>query len=214
MFTGLIEEVGIISSVSKMTQGAVISVSCSKILDDLKLGDSVTIDGACQTVTKLMPNGFEVEAAKETFDLTTFNEYKTDRKVNLERAMLANGRFGGHLVSGHIDNTGVFLKKENQGLADIYYFQAPENVAKYIVHKGSICINGISLTIASINENVFTISVIPATINGTNLPSLRNGDKINLEADILAKYVEKFIGSKDNKTDAITANYLQEHGFL
>lgn len=214
MFTGLIEEIGIISSVSKQSQGAVISVTCSRILEDLKLGDSVAIDGACQTVVKLRANGFDVEAAKETLDLTTFNDYQTGRKVNLERAMSANGRFGGHLVSGHIDGMGIFKRKENQGLADAYYFEAPDNVAKYIVYKGSICINGVSLTIASIEGNIFTVSVIPMTLKETNLPNLRIGDRINLESDILAKYVEKFVNTKDNKAGNITMNYLNEHGFL
>ena len=214
MFTGLIEEIGIISSVAKQSQDAVISVTCAKILDDLKLGDSVAIDGACQTVVKLRPNGFDVEAVKETLDLTTFNDYKSGRKVNLERAMLANGRFGGHIVSGHIDGVGIFRRKENQGLADVYYFEASENVAKYIVYKGSICINGVSLTIASIDRNIFSISVIPMTLQETNLPDLKIGDKVNLESDILAKYVEKFVLAKDNKTENITMDYLNEHGFL
>jgi len=214
MFTGLIEEIGIISCVLKQSQGAVISVECSKILDDLKLGDSVAIDGACQTVVRLRPNGFDVEAAKETLDLTTFKDYESGRKVNLERALQANGRFGGHIVSGHVDGVGIFKSKENQGLADVYYFETPKNVEKYIVYKGSICINGISLTIASINKNIFSISVISTTLQGTNLPNLRSGDKINLESDILAKYVEKFTLAKDNKSENITMNYLQEHGFL
>ena len=214
MFTGLIEEIGIISSVAKQSQGAVISVTCSKILDDLKLGDSVSIDGACQTVVKLRKNGFDVEAAKETLDLTTLNDYKTGSKVNLERAMLANGRFGGHIVSGHIDGIGIFQRKQNQGLADVYYFEAPEKVARYLVYKGSICINGVSLTIASLERNVFSISIIPMTIKETNLQNLNTGDKVNLESDILAKYVENFINKKDNKAENITVNYLQEHGFL
>lgn len=214
MFTGLIEETGIISAVIKQSQGAVISVKCSKILDGLKLGDSVAIDGACQTVVKLRQDGFDVEAAKETLDLTTFSEYKTGRKVNLERAMLANGRFGGHIVSGHVDGTGIFIKKQNQGLADVFYFETPENIAKYIVYKGSICINGISLTVASIENNVFTVSVIPTTLKETNLSDLKSGDRVNLESDILAKYIENFLTKKDNKTENITMNYLQEHGFL
>lgn len=214
MFTGLIEEIGIISSVAKQAQGAVISVECAKILDDLKLGDSVAIDGACQTVVKLRSDGFHVEAAKETLDLTTFSAYKIGRKVNLERAMLANGRFGGHFVSGHIDGVGILKRKENQGLADIYYFEAPENVAKYIIYKGSICINGISLTIASLEGNIFSISVIPMTLKETNLPNLNIGDRVNLESDTLAKYVEKFVFAKDNKAENITMNYLEKHGFL
>jgi len=214
MFTGLIEETGIILSVSKKSQGAVISVGCKKILDDLKLGDSVSVDGACQTVVGFNANSFEVEAAKETMDLTTFSEFKTGRKVNLERAMPATGRFGGHFVSGHIDGTGNFLRKENQGIADVYYFEAPESVSKYIVYKGSICINGISLTVATLQDNIFSVSVIPATLKETNLPNLSSTDKVNLESDILAKYVEKFVSVNANNNSKITMNYLGEHGFL
>lgn len=214
MFTGLIEETGIISAVIQQSQGAVISVKCSKALDGLKLGDSVAIDGACQTVVKLRQDGFDVEAAKETLDLTTLSEYKAGRKVNLERAMLANGRFGGHIVSGHVDGTGIFIKKQNQGLADVFYFEAPQSIAKYIVYKGSICINGISLTVASIENNIFTVSVIPTTLKETNLSDLKSGNRVNLESDILAKYIENFLTKKDNKTENITMNYLQEHGFL
>lgn len=214
MFTGLIEEIGTIASISKQSQGAVIAVSCSKILDDLKLGDSVAIDGACQTVVKLKENGFDVEAAKETLDLTIFKDYKIGKKVNLERAMPADGRFGGHIVSGHIDGTGILRSKVNQGLADIYYFEVPENISKYLVYKGSICINGISLTITSIQDNIFTVSVISMTLQETNLPYLKNGDKVNFESDIIAKYVENFVNKNDNKAANITMNYLQEHGFL
>lgn len=214
MFTGLIEEIGIISAITKKSQGAVISVTCAEILDDLKLGDSVSIDGVCQTATKITENGFEVEAAKETLDVTTFNDYKPGRKINLERAMPANGRFGGHIVSGHVDGTVVFKKKENDGLADVYWFEMPDNIAKYTVYKGSVCINGISLTVASIQGNVFTVSVIPTTSKETTLQDLTPGDKVNLESDVIAKYVEKFVCGKDNNTDNITTNYLQEHGFL
>lgn len=214
MFTGLIEEIGIISSISKQMQGAVISVACTKILDDLKPGDSVSVDGACQTVVSLKNNGFDVQAAKETLDLTIFNDYKSGNKVNLERAMPANGRFGGHLVSGHIDGTGIFLKKENQGIADVYYFKAPDEILKYIVYKGSISINGVSLTIASIEANIFSVSIIPTTLNETNLSDLNNGDRVNLESDILAKYIENFINKSDNKTENITMSYLSKHGFL
>ena len=128
--------------------------------------------------------------------------------------MPANGRFGGHIVSGHVDGFGIFKRKTNQGLADVYYFEAPNNVAKYIIYKGSICINGVSLTVASIEGNIFTVSVIPTTLKETNLPNLNTGDKINLESDIFAKYVEKFVFAKDNKTENITMNYLQEYGFL
>ena len=219
MFTGLIEEVGIINSVKKAAQGAVISVDCSKISDDLKIGDSISIDGACQTAVKIRANGFDVEASLETLNLAIFKNYKPGTKVNLERAMPACGRFGGHIVTGHVDGTGEFKKKINQGIADLFYFSAPENVAKYLVYKGSVCVNGISLTIASLEGNVFSVSVIPLTVKHTNLAYLTPNDKVNLESDILAKYIEKFVSRadnkiNDNKTENITDSYLQEHGFI
>ncbi len=214
MFTGLIEETGTIAGIIKQNKGAVISVNCQKILDDLKEGDSVAIDGACQTVTAVKSSGFEVETSLETLNLTTLNGYKQGQIVNLERAMLANSRFGGHIVTGHVEGVGDFIKKEKEGLAYNFYFSAPENVLKYLVYKGSVCVNGISLTIASLENNTFSVAVIPATIDQTNLKYLSVGDKINLEPDILAKYVEKFAGKYDNKTGNINENYLQEHGFI
>jgi len=214
MFTGLVEEVGVIAGIKKQDSGAVISVNCKKILDDLKEGDSVAIDGACQTATVITSSGFEVEASAETLELTTLNDYKSGQKVNLERAMATGGRFGGHIVSGHIEGMGSFLRKEKQGLAWNFFFEAPEEITKYVVYKGSICINGISLTIASLEENSFSVAVIPTTIEETNLQYLQPGDKINLEPDVLAKYVEKFTRKYDNISGNITENYLQEHGFL
>lgn len=214
MFTGLIEETGIVSYIKKQDNSAVISIKCAKILDDLKLGDSVAIDGACQTVTKIADQGVEVETSQETLDLTILNDYKQGQSVNLERAMAANSRFGGHIVSGHVEGKGEFLRKEKQGLAYNFYFTAPENILRYMVYKGSITINGISLTIAKLDGSTFSVAVIPTTIEHTNLKNLKSGDKVNLEPDILAKYVEKFVGKYDNKTGNITENYLEKHGFL
>ncbi len=214
MFTGLIEEVGTVAGIKKYDNSAVISINCEKILDELKEGDSIAIDGACQTVTSIIPAGFEVETSAETLKLTILNDYKQDRRVNLERAMAAGSRFGGHIVSGHVEGTGTFLRKEKQGIAYNFYFRAPENIMKYLVYKGSASINGISLTIASIVENSFSATVIPVTIEHTNLKFLNPGDKINLEPDILAKYVEKFVGKYDNMTGNINENYLKEHGFI
>ncbi len=214
MFTGLIEEIGVIAGIKKQNNGAVIAVNCRKVLDDLKEGDSIALDGACQTVSSVKDFGFEVETSAETLALTVLNSYKYGQHINLERAMSANSRFGGHIVTGHVEAAGNFLKKEKQGLAYIFHFNAPENIMKYVIYKGSICVNGVSLTIASIENNNFTAAVIPSTIEQTNLKILVPGDKVNLEPDILAKYVEKFAGRYDNKTGQISENYLKEHGFL
>ena len=189
MFTGIIEEIGTVGKFERRPCGAFISVECGKILSDLNIGDSVAVNGACQTVISKISSGFEVESSQETLDLTNFEELKEGDKVNLERAMSANGRFGGHFVSGHIDGTGIFLRRQNTGVADVYYFEAPESISKYIIVKGSICINGISLTIASLNDNIFSISVIPQTSSSTNLGLLRQGQSVNLESDMMARYI-------------------------
>jgi riboflavin synthase len=215
MFTGIVEEIGIIKRIENKAQGAVISVGCKQIFEDLNIGDSVAINGACQTVIKLENGIFDVEASPETLNLTTLKYFKEGAKVNLERAMSANGRFGGHIVSGHIDGVGEFREKQNQGLADMYYFSVPDEVAKYIVYKGSICIDGISLTIASLQDNIFNVSVISHTAQSTILGDLKSGDKVNLESDIIAKYVEKFMPKSDNASgNNISMNYLEEHGFI
>lgn len=214
MFTGIIEEVGIVSGIKQAAQGAVITVKCSKVLSDVKLGDSIAINGACQTVVRFDRASFDADASQETLNLTNFNDLKISTKVNLERAMPANGRFGGHIVSGHIDSTGIFKKKEAQGIAEIYYFEAPDCVLKYMVYKGSICVNGISLTIASLEDNLFSIAVIPHTVKETNLTELKPDDRVNLESDVLAKYIEKFISKSDNKDRKITEDFLGKHGFL
>ncbi|OGI02535.1 MAG: riboflavin synthase subunit alpha [Candidatus Melainabacteria bacterium GWF2_37_15] len=211
MFTGLIEETGTVAGIKKQNNGAVIVINCTKILDDLKPGDSVAIDGACQTVTKLTSSGFEVEASRETLDLTILNDYKQGQVVNLERAMSASSRFGGHIVTGHVEGMGNFLRKENQGLSYNFYFTAPQNIMKYAIYKGSITVNGISLTVASLENDIFSVAVIPTTLKETNLGSLNPGDMVNLEPDVLAKYVEKF--TRKNSSN-ITENYLEEHGFL
>lgn len=211
MFTGLVEEVTTIQVLVNHGSGARLFLLCEKILDDLKIGDSVAINGACQTVVSIEGNKVCFEAAQETLKLTNLSELKQGDKVNLERAMKASDRFGGHFVSGHIDGIGKFLKKEFDGMAYICYFEAPKDIAKYIVKKGSVCINGVSLTVADIKDNNFTISVIPHTIENTNLKDLKPYSNVNLEADMLAKYVEKFTTSSDNT--GITEEFLRKHGF-
>lgn len=214
MFTGIIEETGIIKSVKKLDKGVLLGIKCSKILDDINIGDSIAINGACQTIVSFDKLSFHVEASQETLNLTTFDSFKPSQKVNLERAMLVNSRFGGHIVTGHIDGTGIFKEKINQGIASLYYFTAPEEVAKHMVYKGSICIDGISLTIASLNDNLFSVSVIPITVQSTNLQFLNPGEKVNLESDILAKYIEKFIHKANSNSEKITINYLEDNGFI
>lgn len=213
MFTGIIEEVGEIKSFSKQSNGAVIEVLCSTVLEDSKIGDSIAINGCCQTVTQLRPNGFCANVSDETLSVTTFDNLKAGDKVNLERALTLNSRLGGHIVSGHIDCRGKLLSIEK--LTDFYNleFEVPQEQTKYIVHKGSITINGISLTVAEIRDNRFKCAIIPHTFNNTTLKYLNTGDYVNIETDILGKYVEKMLSAKDNK-NSISIEFLQENGFV
>ena len=163
MFTGLVEEISKIQVLATHASGARLFLLCTKILDDLKIGDSVAVNGTCLTVTSIENKTVCFDVAKETLNLTNISKLKAGDSVNLERAMLANGRFGGHIVSGHIDGMGKFVRKNFDGMAYIMDFEAPKEVAKYIIKKGSICINGISLTIAKIEGNIFILSIIPHT---------------------------------------------------
>lgn len=214
MFTGIVEELGIVRSINKLSYGASMFIECHKILDDISIGDSVAVNGVCQTAVKIENNGFYIDVSQETLDISTLKNFQSGLKVNLERAMKANGRFGGHIVSGHVDATGIFEKKSSQGVFDVYYFSAPDEVVRYMVYKGSICVDGISLTIASLTDNTFSIAVIPQTSSNTNLSLLKPGDYVNLESDIFAKYIEKFVSKSDNTSKSITVSYLEEHGFM
>jgi len=208
MFTGIIEEVGKIQSISQNK----ISVSANKITDDLKLGDSVAVNGVCLTVTKFSSNFIEADVSPETMKVTMLRELKSGDMVNLERALPVNGRLGGHIVSGHTDGIGRLKSIRNTG--DFYNIEIeiPQEYQNQVVKKGSIAINGISLTVADIQKNIVSIAVIPHTFENTNLKTLYSGDYVNIETDILAKYVEKFLSTSDNKT-GISMEFLMENGF-
>lgn len=213
MFTGIIEEIGTIKSFSKSSNGASVEVECLTVLEDTKIGDSIAINGVCETVTALSSKTFEAKISDETLAVTTFNNLKKGDFVNLERAMSLNSRFGGHIVSGHVDCVGKLISVEK--LTDFYnlQFSVPKEQKKYIVHKGSVTVNGISLTVAEIEDNIFKVAIIPHTYNNTVLNSLNIGDEVNIETDILGKYVEKLLSVNDNKKD-ISMKFLQENGFV
>ncbi|MBP3847753.1 riboflavin synthase [bacterium] len=212
MFTGIIEETGIIEKFAKLDSGAKLSVQCSKILEGVKIGDSICVDGVCQTVTEYNQNSFSVLLSNETLNITNYKNAKSGDIVNLERALTPNSRLGGHIVSGHVDCTGKLVKIEK--FSDFYNlsFETADYASKYIVYKGSITINGISLTVAKIDNNIFTVAVIPHTYQNTNLKKLKNGDNVNIETDILAKYIEKIIKFDDNKSN-ISMEFLKDNGF-
>lgn len=208
MFTGIIEEVGKVSTITDKK----IIISAQTVLNGTKIGDSISVNGVCLTVTKINTNSFDADISPETMKVTAFGNLKTGSAVNLERAMSADGRFGGHIVSGHIDGLGKgkSIHKEN----DFYRIsiELPAELAKYTVKKGSISINGISLTIADIRANIISVAVIPHTFENTNLQNLQIGDFVNIETDILGKYVEKFLSTSDNRT-GISMEFLMENGF-
>jgi len=215
MFTGLIEETGYVKSLVKNTNGATLVINCKQILEDIKIGDSICVNGVCETVTNISADGFEVKISDETLNISTLRNLKKDEPLNLERALTLNSRLGGHIVSGHVDCKGKLINIEK--LSDFYNltFEIPENNSKYIVYKGSIAINGISLTIAKITGNIFNVAIIPHTYQNTNLKDTKIGDFVNIETDILGKYVEKMLSANDNKKeDAISIDFLKENGFV
>lgn len=213
MFTGIIEETGIVKSFIKNINGAALQIECNTVLEDTRTGDSIAVNGVCQTVTEKSGTGFSVEISDETLSVTTLGSLKSGDKVNLERALTLNSRLGGHIVSGHVDCKGKFLSSEK--LTDFYNleFELPQGQEKFVVNKGSIAINGISLTVARTYGNTFKTAIIPHTYKNTTLSSLKTGDYVNIETDILGKYVEKILSAKDNN-NSIDMKFLQENGFV
>ncbi len=214
MFTGIVEEIGKVKSFVKNSNGAELVVSCNVVLDGIKTGDSISINGVCETVTAYNSDNFTVRISDETLSVTTFNNLKTGQNLNLERALTLNSRLGGHIVSGHIDCKGKLIAKEK--LSDFYNlsFEIPENQTKYVVYKGSITVNGISLTVSDIENNIFKVAIIPHTFENTVLQYLTTGDYVNIETDILSKYVEKLLFTQDNVSTGISQEFLKENGFM
>ena len=212
MFTGIIEEIGKIRGVNKGVNQCKITIECTEVLNGTKIGDSIAVNGVCLTVVEILSDGFLADVSPETLTVTSIGKLQVGDRVNLERAMKADGRFGGHIVSGHIDGLAKYSSKKQ--LSNFYEleFVLPSDISKYVIRKGSIAINGISLTIAGVNENKVKIAVIPHTYENTNLKELKNGDFVNIEVDMIAKYVEKFLSTSDNKSK-ISLEFLQEHGF-
>ncbi len=213
MFTGLIEEQGEVRNITKSPKGMDIEINCKQILEDIRLGASICVNGACQSVVEFGQDFIKVQASNETLKVTNFNNLKKGDKVNLERALTLNKRIDGHIVSGHIDCIAEFIDAKNDGFSKEFFFKIPFGFSKYVIYKGSIAVNGVSLTVASINENIFSVELIPITLKEVNLSGLKKGDIVNIETDILSKYVEKILNSKDNKSN-ISYGFLAENGFV
>lgn len=208
MFTGLIEDIGVVSRRS----GADLAILSKKLLDDLKEGDSVAVNGACLTVAALTSEGFVVQVSPETYAKTTLGTLKPGHAVNLERAMRADGRFGGHFVLGHVDGVGRVVSIRPQGDFTLWTFQAPEEVYHYLAPKGSITIDGISLTVINPEKDSFSVAIIPVTIEHTTLSLRKAGDQVNMEADVIGKHVRHFM--KNDATSGVTTDLLARNGFL
>ncbi|MGN0181821.1 MAG: riboflavin synthase [Candidatus Ornithomonoglobus sp.] len=210
MFTGIVEEIGTIERVLAGTKSCSVTVKADKVFNDIKLGDSIAVNGVCLTVTDFKKPYFTSDVMPETMRRTSLGGLVRGSRVNLERAMQLNGRFGGHIVSGHIDGTGTILSMVREDNAVWVRVGAPRDITKYIVEKGSVALDGISLTVADVSPEEFSVSIIPHTAAETTLSERKNGDKINIECDIIGKYAEKLT---KNESEGITEDFLKKYGF-
>lgn len=216
MFTGIIEELGRISGWEKHVGGAKMKVSAQIATKDSNEGDSIAVNGVCLTAIEITSNSFAADVSGETLNRSTIGDLKIGSKVNLERAVTPSTRLGGHIVQGHVDARGNFLAAKQDGDFWTVRIGFPKEIAAYLVYKGSITVEGISLTIANLAEDYFEIAVIPKTWELTNLSALKNGDAVNLEADVIAKYVERIMryGKVQEKAEEITMEKLNKLGFV
>jgi riboflavin synthase len=210
MFTGIIEDVGTISDIRKLGGKWEFHVRTNLTPLGIEEGDSVAIDGVCLTATGLMKDGFYADASLETLNVTTLKEKKAGEPVNVERAMRADGRFGGHMVMGHVDGIGIIKGMKKAGDSTRIDVEVPAAVSRYIVRKGSITIDGISLTVNEQHDNMFTVNIIPFTTSRTTLSEKKPRDKVNIETDIVGRYIERFM-EKDKGMDL---HFLYEHGYI
>ncbi len=214
MFTGIIEETGNISAFEKHSGGAKIYISAKIVTRDTNEGDSIAVNGVCLTALEIKSNGFAADVSNETLEKSTLGNLKTGSIVNLERAVTPSTRLGGHIVQGHVDARGKFISATQTGDFWTVRIGFSREMAKYLVYKGSISVEGISLTIADLSENYFELAIIPKTWELTNLSTLKTGDEVNLEADIIAKYVERIMLYGREKSEGITLEKLSKLGFV
>jgi len=217
VFTGIIEEMGAITVLGKTLTGTRLTILASTVMSDLKIGDSVSVDGICLTVVSRSERDFSVEVSPETLSVTTLGNFAVGLPVNLERAMKLNERIGGHLVAGHVDGVGVIRSRHQDANAIMLAIEAPPHILRYCVVKGSITVDGISLTINDVNEKGFSVAIIPHTAKMTTLGLKRETDPVNLESDLIGKYVERLLqerGQLPKPTISIDKDYLQKRGLI
>ena len=218
MFTGIIQSVGEIAVIEPKGDDARVRVLTNKLdLDDVQLGDSIAVNGVCLTAVELPGDGFWADVSGETLSVTTFKSLAVGTKTNLEKAITPSTRLGGHLVSGHVDGIGKVVERYNDGRSVRFHIQTPDNMAKYVAEKGSICVDGISLTVNAVKGAVFELNIVPHTLQETTMGQFKVGTEVNLEVDIIARYLERLIlGDKaaDVKTSGISMDMLSKHGFI
>ena len=216
MFTGIIEELGKIASLEKSASGAKIKIAAKIVTENTSEGDSIAVNGVCLTALEIKKESFTADVSQETLDKSTLSKLKTGAVVNLERAVTPTTRLGGHIVQGHVDATGKFVSAKQSGNFWTVRISFPKDIGQYLVYKGSVSVEGISLTVAELKDDYFEIAVIPKTWELTNLSSLTSGDVVNLEADVIAKYVERIMlyGKNTEKTEGVTMEKLQKMGFV
>jgi riboflavin synthase len=220
MFTGIIEEIGTLLRMNRQGEAFELTIEASKIIEDVKLGDSISVNGVCLTVTRYQSKQFTVDAVPETVRRTNLSQLRIGSPLNLERAMAAGGRFGGHFVSGHIDGTATITHRMVEGNATVFTFSpGDQSMLKYILPKGSAAIDGISLTVMDVNDSSFRVSMIPHTLDETILKQKQMGDTINLECDMIGKYIERFLlhredrESRQPKKSRLSEQFLVDNGF-
>lgn len=216
MFTGIVEDIGVIKQVVKSSKSTKLTILTTKIMSDLKYGDSVATDGVCLTVSELSPMTFSADVMAQTLRFSTLGKLRVGDRVNLERALQLSNRFGGHIVSGHIDCVGRIVNIYQEDIARWIEIEIPRESMKYIVAKGSVSVDGISLTVAKLDKTTFWISTIPVTQSDTTLAQKKVGEDVNIELDILAKYTERLLnfGENKEKKSQIDRDFLKENGFI
>ncbi len=214
MFTGIIEEIGIIKGIERTTRSCRLTIGANKITDDCKIGDSIAVNGACLTVTGRSDNTFNADVMAETLRRTNLEYLKIGDKVNLERSLRPTDRFGGHIVAGHVDDVGKVVSLVPEGIATLMTVSVSASIVKYIAVKGSICVDGVSLTVTKVMDNSFQVSLIPFTKEITTLGLKRIGDIVNIEVDMLARYVERILSIYNIEKNGIDEQFLKEHGFV
>ena len=213
MFTGIIEEIGIITNIERTANSCKIAISAKKILDDCKLGDSISVNGTCLTVTKRSDNSFVADVMAETIRRTNLETLKSGDKVNLERSLRPSDRLGGHIVAGHVDEVGRIISFVPEGIATLMTISVSSDLMRYLAVKGSVCVDGVSLTVTEVTDTSFQVSLIPFTKEITTLGLKQIGDMVNIEADMLARYVERLMMFQDGKK-GIDEEFLKTYGFL